>query len=52
MTWKIGMTQQIKDDVVVIDGKDEFEHVAQTTPANATATASLGHLNLSAFYRS
>ena len=39
------MTQKIKDDVVVIDKKDEFEHVPQATPAKAIAIAILGHLN-------
>ena len=39
MTWKI------KDDVVIINGKDEFKHVPKTTPAKVTATSSLSHLN-------
>ncbi len=46
MTWKM------KYIVVVVDGKDEFEHVPQITSANAIATARSGHLNSSAFYRS
>ncbi len=46
MTWKI------KYVVVVIDGKDEFEHVPQTTSVNAIVTARSGHLNSSAFHRS
>ncbi len=46
MTWKI------KYVVVVVDRKDKFEHIPQTTSANAIATARSGHLNLSAFHRS
>ena len=52
MTWEIGMTWKMKYVVVVIDGKDEFEHVPQTTSANATAIAFSGYLNSSAFHRS
>ena len=46
------MTRKIKDMVVVVHEIDIFEHVLQTTLANATATASLGYLNSSAFYYS
>ena len=40
----------MKDDVIVIDAKDEFKHLPQATLAKAIATASLGYLNLLAFY--
>ena len=36
MTWKI------KDDVIFIDEKDEFEHLPRATITMVTATASLG----------
>ena len=44
MIWKI------KDDILIVDKKDEFEHIPQTTSANATVTVTLGHLNSSAFH--
>ena len=44
------MTRKIKDDNIVVDGKDKFEHLSQATTATATATTSPGHLNFSAFY--
>lgn len=44
------MTQQIKDNVVVINEKDEFKYVSQITPANAVEIASPGHLNLLTFH--
>ena len=44
------MTRKMKDDIVVVDRKDEFEHLLQATIVTAIATASVGHLNLSAFY--
>ncbi len=52
MTWEIGMTLKMKYVVIVVDGKNEFEHVPQTTSANATATACSSHVNSSAFHRS
>lgn len=52
MTWEIEIIRQIKNDVVIVDKKDKFEHVLQTTKANATAIASPDYLNLSAFHRS
>ena len=44
------MTQKIKDDVVVVHEKDEFEYVLQTTLANTIAIISPGHLNSSVFH--
>ena len=50
MTWEIKIIQKIKDDVVIIDGKDKFEHLPQGTPAKAIAIAIPSHLNSSAFH--
>ena len=52
MTWEIGMTWKMKYVVVIIDRKDEFKYVPQTTSANATTIACSGYLNSSAFYYS
>lgn len=37
------MTQKIKDDIVVVNEKYEFEHIPQITLANAIATVNPGH---------
>ena len=50
MTWEIRITQKIKDDIVVVDRKNEFEHLLQITPARAKVTISPSHLDLSAFH--
>ena len=52
MTWEIEITWQIKDDIVIVNEKDKFEHVSQTTPRNATTTTSPSHLNSLAFHYS
>ena len=44
------MTLKMKYVVVIVNGKDEFEHVPQTTLANAIAKASSDYLNSSAFH--
>lgn len=50
MTCKIRMTWKMKDDVIIIDGKDEFKYLSQVTLVKAIAAASLDHLNSSVFY--
>ena len=40
----------MKDDDIVVDRKDEFEHLPQATTATATAITSPKYLNLSAFH--
>ena len=40
----------MKNDVVIIDRKDEFEYLPQATPAKAIATTSSDYLSLSAFH--
>lgn len=44
------MTRKIKDDIIVVNEKDEFEHLLQVTLAKAIATTSPGYLNLSTFH--
>lgn len=40
------MTQKIKENVVIINKKDEFEYLPQANLATATRIASSNHLNL------
>lgn len=40
----------MKKDIIIIDKKAEFKHLSQVNPAITTTIASLGHLNLLAFY--
>ena len=44
MTWKI------KDNIVIVDGKDEFEYLPRVITVMAIVTVSLGYLNSPAFY--
>ena len=50
MTWEIKMTWMIKDYVIIVNGKDEFEHLPWATIVTAIVTASLGYLNSLVFY--
>ena len=50
MTWEIRMTRKMKDDVIMVDGKDEFEHLPRVITATATAIVSPRHLSSSAFH--
>lgn len=40
----------MKDNIIVVDKKNEFEHFLQVTPTKAIGIVSPGHQNLSTFH--